>query len=309
MTIAPFPESSSPTVLVADDDRVIRTVLAGLLEDSGYKVIEAVDGQDAYTRLSRPGHGIDAALLDRNMPGLDGLSLVQLMKGHPDLALMPVVMVTGAAEPHQVREGLQAGVFYYLTKPVEPAVVGAVVSSAVTEGRRRRALTRQLQQHSGLAMLQQGVFTCRTTLQAEQLATQLAALFPQPARSLSGITALLLNAIEHGLLGIGYQLKGELLAANGWTTEVARREKLPENQPKAVKVTLEKQPDRTRLTITDPGTGFDWRSYLEFSHERATARHGRGIAQARAGGFDKLAYNPTGNIVQAEAGLRPDIIW
>lgn len=309
MNIASFPETTTPTVLVADDDRIIRTVLAGLLEDNGYKVLEAVDGQDAYNQLSRNSGTIDAALLDRSMPGLDGLSLVQLMKGNPDLALMPVVMVTGATAPQEVREGLNAGVFYYLTKPVENAVVSAVVSSAVTEGRRRRALTRQLQQHSGLSMLNQGIFIYRTVIQAEQLATQLASQFPQPARSLNGVTALLLNAVEHGLLGIGYQRKGELLATESLAAEISRREKLPENQSKAVKVTLEKQPERTRLTITDPGLGFDWRSYLEFSHERATARHGRGIAQARASGFDKLAYNPTGNIVQAEAGIRPEIIW
>jgi DNA-binding response OmpR family regulator len=218
-------------------------------------------------------------------------------------------MVTGAAEPSQVKEGLNAGVFYYLTKPVENAVVGAVVNSAVTEGRRRRSLNRQLQQHNGLAMLQQGLFHCNTIAQAEETATQLASLFPQPARALGGIAALLLNAVEHGLLGIGYQRKGELLATETWLTEIESRESLPENRAKTVKVAIERQPDRTRLTIADPGPGFDWRAYLDFSHERATARHGRGIAQARASGFDKLAYNPAGNIVQAEAGIRPDLDW
>ncbi|PZP38774.1 MAG: hypothetical protein DI585_06350 [Pseudomonas fluorescens] len=307
-TPPPFP-ASSPTVLVADDDRVIRNLLSGMLEDSGYTVLEAADGQEAYSILNQRPGSIDAALIDRNMPGLDGLSLVRMMKQNADLAQMPVVMVTGAAEPNQVREGLNAGVFYYLTKPVEKAVVGAVVNSAVTEGTRRRNFTRQLRGHSGLAMLRQGVFTCRTVAEAEQLATQLAPLFPQPGRALGGIAALILNAVEHGLLGIGYTLKGQLLAQGNWAQEVARRESLPENREKLIKVVIERQPDSTRLTIADPGNGFDWRSYLEFSPERATAGHGRGIAQARASGFDKLAYNPAGNIVQAQAGIRPDLSW
>lgn len=298
----------TPTILVADDDRIVRTVLSGLLQDNGYNVLEAADGQEAYNiMLKQPG--IEAALLDRNMPGLDGLSLIQLMKQNQNLALMPVVMVTGASQPAEVREGLNAGVFYYLTKPVEGTVVGAVVNSAVTEGRRRRNLTSQLRQHSGLSLLQQGLFHCRTVAEAEELAPQLAKLFPQPSRSLTGIAALLLNAVEHGLLGIGFQKKAELLAADTWRAELDRREALPENQSKVVKITIEKKADRTRLTIADPGPGFDWRSFIYFSPERATARHGRGIAQARASGFEKLAYNPAGNIVQAESGIRPDIQW
>lgn len=310
MNLTAFPQpGTSPTVLVADDDRIIRTLLAGVLEDNGYTVMEAADGQDAYSILSKQPGSIDAALLDRNMPGLDGLSLVRLMKQNKDLANLPVIMVTGASKPEEVREGLNAGVFYYLTKPVERTVVSAVVSSAVTEGRRRRNFSRQLQQHSGLAMLQQGIFTCQTCAGAEQLATHLAPLFPQPARAINGIAALLLNAVEHGLLGIGYTRKGELLSTGGWATEVAAREAKSENTNKHVRVVIERAPTLTRLTVADPGPGFDWRSYLDFSHERATAQHGRGIAQARASGFDKLAYNPTGNIVQAEAGIRPDLHW
>lgn len=309
-SLLPLPNAThSPTVLVADDDRILRTLLAGILEDNGYDVVEAVDGQDAYSILSKQPGSIDAALLDRNMPGLDGLSLIRLMKQNKELAQLPVVMVTGASKPEQIREGLNAGVFYYLTKPVERTVVGAVVNSAVTEGRRRRNFSRQLQQHSGLAMLQQGLFTCHNCAEAEQLATHLAPLFPQPGRALNGIAALLLNAVEHGLLGLGYTLKGEFLATGSWQDEVAKREALPENATRQVRVVIERQPNLTRLTIADPGPGFDWRTYLDFSHERATARHGRGIAQARASGFDKLAYNPAGNIVQAEAGIRPDLDW
>src|SRR5690606_31421448 len=105
---------------------------------------------------------------------------------------------------------------------VENTVVSAVVNSAVTEGRRRRTLTTQLRQHSGLSMLQQGLFHCRNMAEAEELAPQLAQLFPQPGRALNGIAALLLNAVEHGLLGIGFKTKGELLATGNWRTELER---------------------------------------------------------------------------------------
>lgn len=298
-----------PHVLIADDDRVIRTVLASLLEDQGYRVLEAPDGSSAFTLLTQNASSLDAALIDRDMPGLDGLALIRLMQNKPELAHVPTIMVTGADAPQQVREGLRAGVFYYLTKPVDRAVVAAVVDSAVREGQRRRTLGRQLQQRSGLNLLQQGLFTLHTCAEADMLASQLAPLFPQPDRALSGIAALILNAVEHGLLGIGYSLKGKLLADNTWSQEVTTRENMPEHADKVVRVQVVRQPDRTVLTVADPGPGFDWRNYIDLSQERAMARHGRGIAQARASGFDKLSYNASGNIVQVEAGVRPELEW
>ncbi len=301
--------TTTPTILIADDDRTIRTLLSSMLEDSGYHVVEAADGEAAYRTLTQNPGTIEAALIDRTMPGLDGLSLVRMMKQNASLANMPVVMVTGSGKPEEVKEGLNAGVFYYLTKPVEKTVVNAVVGNAVEEARRRRSLQHQLQGHSGLSMLTQGLFTLTTSAQAESLATQLAPLFPQPERAFGGIHALILNAVEHGLLGIGYDTKGKLLAQGTFTQEVARREALPENRNRPIRVVVERQPTTTRLTIADPGNGFDWRAYLDFAPERANATHGRGIAQARASGFEKLSYNAKGNVVQAQAGIRPELEW
>lgn len=305
---------TTPTILLADDDRVLCGILGGMLEQQGYAVVETSSGEEAYAWLLQNPTTAAAALVDREMPGLDGLSLVQMMKKQPQLALLPVVMVTGASKPEQVREGINAGVFYYLTKPVEGAVLEAVTARAVAEGRRRRAFQAQLsRQHGSLAMLYQGVFALRTIAQAEQLALELAGLFPQPERVVQGLVALLLNAVEHGLLQVGYELKGHLLANGTWKEEIMQRESLPENQRKRVRVAVErgesKKGGMTRITIQDPGAGFDWRSFIDFSSDRAGAPHGRGIAQARASGFDKLSYNQVGNIVQAEAGLRPELVW
>lgn len=291
------------TILIADDDRIIRTQLCGMLEDNGYQVVQAADGKSAYRTLMCNTDAIEVALIDRTMPGLDGLSLVRIMKQNARLANMPIIIVTGLDKPEDVREGLTAGVFYYLTKPVEQLVVNAVVGSAVEESRRRRSLHQQLQGHNNLSMLNQGLFTFTTSAQAESLALQLAPLFPQPERTFGGIHALLLNAVEHGLLGIGYATKGELLAQGTFAQEVERREALPENRNRPIRVVLERLPTTMRLTIADPGEGFDWHTYLHSPPEQANTTHGHGIAQARGCGFENLSYSGKGNVVQAQASL------
>lgn len=297
-------------LLLADDDRIVRDILAGMLEQEGYEVTQVANGQEAYTWLTQNPTKAEIVLLDREMPGLDGLSVVRLMRQNAQLASMPVVMVTAADKPQQVEEGLASGVYYYLTKPVVPQVLSAVSAAAVQEARRRRALTRQLeQQRNGFALLTNAQFKFTTLAQAEQLAMVLAPAFPNPSRALTGLVGLLSNAVEHGRLGIGYKRKGELLESGLWLTEVERLQNLPENAGKVVEVRLERVANRCKVSIADPGTGFDWRSFLELSPDRASARHGRGIAQARAASFDSLSYNAAGNVVVAEAGSGPELEW
>lgn len=305
-----LPEGTPNTLLVVDDDRFTRETISAMLERHGYTVAQASNGQEAYTWLTQSPTQAEAVLLDREMPGLDGLSVVRLMRQHPKLSTLPVVMVTGADQPKQVQEGMAAGVYYYLTKPVVPDVLAAVTAAAVQESRRRRALERKLeQQQNGFSLLANAHFRFTTLAQAEQLAMVLAPAFPNPGKALLGLAELLTNAVEHGRLGIGYARKGELLKAGMWLSEVERLQNLPENAGKIIDVRLERAGNRCKVSITDPGQGFDWKNFLELSPDRAGSDHGRGIAQARAASFESLSYNAAGNVVVAEAGGTPDLEW
>lgn len=155
-------------------------------------------------------------------------------------------------------------------------------------------------------------FRCRSVIETRELAGVLAACFPEPERVLRGIYELLLNAVEHGNLGIGYEFKGHLIAEQGWEAEIARRETLPENQVKFVDVVLQKKPDGVFLQITDMGQGFDPRPYLRVDPSRAIQRNGRGIAQAAAQSFDELKFNSKGNqvlVMVASSGHAPALDW
>jgi hypothetical protein len=105
----------------------------------------------------------------------------------------------------------------------------------------------------------------------------------------------MLNAVEHGNLGISYTEKSELVEKGTWHAEVGRRLKLPENRGKHASVTFEREPGGIALTIEDKGAGFDWQSYMGLDPARALDAHGRGIAMSRMVSFDEVVYAAPGN--------------
>jgi len=83
------------TILVVDDDAAVREVTAAMLEDLGYRVLEA-DGGDAALDLLSPGMRVDLMLADFSMPGMSGVQLMQeAARRRPEL---PVLLVTGYAD-------------------------------------------------------------------------------------------------------------------------------------------------------------------------------------------------------------------
>jgi DNA-binding response OmpR family regulator len=104
-------------VLVADDDPVVRSIVVMNLQDEGYQVIEAEDGDEAVWLARRAVP--DLMVLDVMMPGLDGLDVLAILREHPNTADIPVVLVTARTEDRDVLEGWKAGAAYYVTKPFD----------------------------------------------------------------------------------------------------------------------------------------------------------------------------------------------
>lgn len=107
-----------PTILVIDDDAVIRMLVRDVLSIEGYDVEEAVDGFAGLRAIEakRP----DCVILDVMMPGLDGHNVLERIRsadGGPDL---PVIMLTAAADDAQAWRAWTEGVDYFLPKPFEP---------------------------------------------------------------------------------------------------------------------------------------------------------------------------------------------
>jgi CheY-like chemotaxis protein len=284
-------------LLVVDDEEFIREVLDKLLSDTGYVVSQAVDGEEAWEILDSEQHKFSAILLDRVMPRLDGMGLLLRIKSDKRFANIPVIFQTGINHPVEIAEGIKTGAFYYLVKPVDKEVLFAIVDSAVSTYHFSDAFRHAVrQEQTNLAhILLRSQFKLRTLSEARTLAAALSNYYPDPQRVALGISELLINAVEHGNLGISYQEKSRLLLEGAWEDEIVRRLDLPEHAGKMVDVQLVHSRDEIRLTISDCGAGFNNLQYMEMSAERAYDPNGRGIAMSKMMSFDTLEYMGNGN--------------
>lgn len=116
-SIGKAPASHGGDVLVVDDDPVFRQVLGRRLSQLGAEVREATDGASAWALLrSKPA---DLALVDMEMPGVDGVGFIQCLRGHERTRHIPVVMITSRSDSAAMQEALAAGATAYLTKPLQ----------------------------------------------------------------------------------------------------------------------------------------------------------------------------------------------
>ena len=297
-------------VLAVDDDATSLFVLVDLLEGLGYEVLEASGGKEALDIIEREAGNLDVIVLDKMMPEMNGIEVVQALNDDPKARHIPVVMVTGSTKPEEVKEGIDAGVFYYLAKPFKDEVMTSVLNSAMCESSRRKTLQVELRKHqSSFHFIDKAEFTIKKMQEAESLACFIANCFPNPETALPGLAGLLANAVEHGNLGINFKDKSELLNDGRWREELEAREDMLENQDKVVTVVLVRDDTQTRATITDCGDGFEWADFMEIDPSRALESHGRGIAQANKISFDELIFNEKGNSVTAISKSGGGIKW
>lgn len=288
-------------VLVVDDEELNLEILLEYFDgEPGFTLETAADGEIAWEKLQDDTKNYDLILLDRMMPRLDGIGLMRRLKADPRLATIPVVLQTAAGSAEQIREGMEAGAYYYLTKPYRRDALLAIAQAALTDAGAQNKLRHQLHQHiSALQFLEHGDFLVRTLDEATRLAAFIAQACPNPDASVLGISELLVNGVEHGNLGLTYAEKARLKLDDGWQDEIVRRSALPENISKRVRLSFQRSGEKITLRIVDQGNGFPWRNFLEFDPDRACDPNGRGIALARMMSFSSIHYEGCGNIAVA----------
>lgn len=290
-------------LLVVDDELINREIIRECLAGTGYDIDLVNSAEQAWERLETADRGYDLVILDRMMPGIGGIELLKRMKADKRFRAIPVVMQTAANAPEDVREGIEAGAFYYLAKPYDPAMLLAIVRAALVDIEERETATRQASARlQAMDLLDHAAFRFQKLDEIGPLIEMLASLCPVPELAAPGLTELLVNAVEHGNLGISYDEKKRLRLENGWEDEVVRRQALPEYRERIAQVRVDRHPDRIEFTVTDQGAGFAWQRYLDFDPERAMDPNGRGIALARMTSFASLEYGGCGNKVVATIG-------
>jgi len=104
--------------LLCDDDPVIREVLKPRFEARGFQVELAKNGDELLSEAERIRPSI--IVLDRTMPGLDGLDVLKMLKANAHMRRIPVIMLTSRCQPQEIAEGMRSGAAAYMAKPFSP---------------------------------------------------------------------------------------------------------------------------------------------------------------------------------------------
>lgn len=290
---------SAPRLLLIDDTPAALKLLAMMVETMGWDYETAQDGEQALAMIQaqQPGYyGIIVS--DWMMPKMDGLALLKALKTDPQRRHIPVILQTALADKENMQRGLSEGAFYYLTKPLDIDLVHSVIRSALRDYNAHHLLRKELSKITqSFGSVTQAEFHFKTIEQARGLSVLLASLTHKPQDTVVGIFELLINAVEHGNLGITYHEKSQLIEEQKLVDEVEHRLTLEPFKDKYVTLKLQADPEKVEFVIKDMGSGFDFEQYLQFSLERSLDNHGRGIMMANNCGFDSMEYSEAGRQV------------
>jgi len=160
------------SVLVVDDNEMNRDMLVRRLQPLGYEVSVARDGSEAMDMLLQAPY--DLVLLDIMMPIKDGFEVLQEMKAHSELSIIPVIMITALDDTSSAARCIQLGAEDYLTKPFDPILLKARVSSCLE----RKHLYDQERNYRGQIEQYNNQLQDRVQQQVQQITSaQLGAIF------------------------------------------------------------------------------------------------------------------------------------
>jgi len=117
-------------VLLVDDEDQLRRVMRDLLERQGYTVVEARDGAEALDEVDR--HGPDIVILDLNLPGVDGYSVLSQLRSRPSTRQLPVIVLTAKGDEDNEVRVLELGADDFLTKPFRAKALAARLENVLT---------------------------------------------------------------------------------------------------------------------------------------------------------------------------------
>jgi len=300
-------DDDKAVVLVVDDEHFNLEIIKEYLSEIDIETVCVDSGEQALEILQETPRRFSAVLLDRMMPGIDGIEVLTKIKANESTNRLPVIMQTAKAGTDHMLEGLKAGAHYYLSKPYDQQTLLAIISTAIRDYKRYINIQKNLEQASQtLKLMAKGEFSFRSLDEARRLSALLANACPESDSVAFVLTELMINAIEHGNLGISYKEKSRLIAEEKWEDEVLQRLSLPANSNKHVTIEFNRSEDSISFLITDQGSGFGWQQYMEISPNRAFDSHGRGIAMANSICLNQIEYLETGNKVRVTVknGLR-----
>ena len=109
----------SKTILIVDDSKTVRNLVAFIMKKEGFKVITAEDGLDGLEKLYS-AEKIDLIILDINMPRMDGFTFIKSVREQDAYRDMPIVVLSTEGQEKDIQAGLSIGANMYMVKPAQP---------------------------------------------------------------------------------------------------------------------------------------------------------------------------------------------
>lgn len=106
-------------ILIVDDSKTIRNLVAFIMKKEGFKVTQAEDGMDGLEKLYS-SENIDLIVSDINMPRMDGLTFIKTVREQEAYRDVPIVVLSTEGKEEDIREGISLGANLYMVKPAQP---------------------------------------------------------------------------------------------------------------------------------------------------------------------------------------------
>jgi len=283
-------------ILIIDDEKPVRSVMNTALTERGYKVYEAEDGKSGIQKFN--DLNLDMVITDVNMPEMTGIEVTRKIKGAK--ADADVIIMTGYGTEALVIEALRSGASNYIKKPIQFGELFNILDNIILkrENRKRFEVLKDIVVYEKKSLVlgneirkvwgtvNQILFNLPPTLQ-DKLIEGLKL----------GLYEILVNAIEHGNLGITYEEKKESLETNTYNELFSERLKKANEQGRNVNIVSMFNGEELIVKVKDQGKGFNYKDLPPLSDpDTLLLAHGRGILLASLY-FDSIEYKEPGNEV------------
>src|SRR6478672_9246021 len=132
-------------ILAIDDDAMVHKLLEFSLKDEGFQIEPLLGAEEAQDFLSKNYKDVVTIILDWEMPGMTGLEFLGWLKAQDKYKGIPVIMLTGRSRKEEIKMGIDAGAYYYVTKPFNKDFLRSILKAAIADYTQIRHLRDQVE--------------------------------------------------------------------------------------------------------------------------------------------------------------------
>lgn len=287
-----------PSFLVVDDSILARQIIGDLLKKSFHgTVVEAVDGLDAVRCLEEQGP-FDLIVSDLQMPGMDGLALLSVVKER--FQRVPFLILTAFGNEEIAVQAIQGGAASYIPKQIVRSRLAGVVRTVLTASTRRQIrerLTKHIvRQVLEFSLSNHGELVSAVVAELQEIGQSSGAFEDHQLTQIGvALEEALLNAMIHGNLEISSELRAR--DDDSYEQMIQVRQNESPYRERRIHVLCHFSPSEVRFVIADEGPGFDIESVPDpRDPENYLKPSGRGLLLIRSF-MDEVTHNESGNTI------------